>query len=174
MVQIVSEYIAFINQAASRIILKLEWSWRIVGNRAPCESQFLENRAARRYPAVNAIDRYSNNLFDRPFSKEDEKGKMVVIRREDDHRTSHGERDEFVGVRQTPGATTYYPLGGRNSPLKRLYSDNPTFPFLRLICPQRRHFNTCSHRITRHKYGRIYAITTWKIVTGVTTTYGST
>ena len=32
-----------------------------------CQSQFLENRAARRYPAVNAIARYSNNLFDRPF-----------------------------------------------------------------------------------------------------------
>jgi len=114
--------------------------------------QFPKNRA-HHYPTANAIDRYSNNLFDGPFSKEDEKGKMVVIRREDDHRTSHDERDEFVGVRQTPGATTYYPLGGHNSPLKRLYSDNPTFPFLRLICPQRRHFNTHSRRITRHKYG---------------------
>ncbi|KAL0113349.1 hypothetical protein PUN28_012483 [Cardiocondyla obscurior] len=92
-----------------------------------------------------------------PSPRWTKKGKMVVIRREDDHRTSHGERDEFVGVRQTPGATTYYPLGGRNSPLKRLYSDNPTFPFLRLICPERRHFNTCSCRIIRHKYGRIYA-----------------
>lgn len=102
-----------------------------------------------------------------PSPEEDGKGKMVVIRREDDHRTSHGERDELVGVQQTPGATTYYPLGGRNSPLKRLYSDNPTFPFLRLICPERRHFNTRSRRITRHKYGRIYASTTWKIA-GVT------
>lgn len=121
--------------------------------------------------AANAINRYSNNLFDGPFSKEDEKGKMVVIRNEDDHRTSHGERDEFVGVRQTPGVTTYYPLGGRNSPLKRLYSDNPTFPFLRLICSERRHFNTCSYRITRHKYGRIYASTMWKIAAEVTTAW---
>jgi len=60
-------------------------------------------------------------------------GKMAVIRRADDHHTSRGEKDEFVGVRQTPGATTYYPLGGRNSPLERLYSDNPTFPFQRRI-----------------------------------------
>lgn len=31
-------------------------------------------------------------------------GKMVVIRREDDHHTSHDERDEFAGVQQTPEA----------------------------------------------------------------------
>lgn len=110
-----------------------------------------------------------------PSPRRTEKGKMVVIRREDDHRTSHAARGTSSwGSSRPQGATTYYPLGGRNSPLKRLYSDNPTFPFLHLICPERRHFNTCSRRITRHKYGRIYASTMWKIVAGVTTTHDST
>lgn len=63
-------------------------------------------------PAANATDRYSNNLFDGPFSEENEKGKMVVIRREDDHRTSHGERDEFRGGPADPRGDHLLPPGG--------------------------------------------------------------